>query len=308
MRRHAALRSRATRSRRGRNVAQHAEPPLFPAGWRARRERRLEILTASPSPPTATSGAGVVEGMASWATATSRPSGCPRRSRPSLASASSPCRLEECTALPSPQTTVFGAGFGEAMAGWATATCSASCCRSRSRPLLASMSSPHRLERPTTSPSPPTAPSGAGVVEPLACWATATSSPSCCRRRSRHWSGGASSPCRQGTTTASPSPPTELWRGQWRLGPAGPRRPGVADSAQSWLAAMARPGRLALLQRTLRPLMLRRMKETTDADGERILSLPLHSSGCEETLCGDAVHSPRREQASSPSRCRGGCG
>ena len=47
---------------------------------------------------------------------------------------------------------------------------------------------------------------------------------------------------------------------------------------------MARPGRLALLQRTLRPLMLRRTKETTDADGERILSLPLHNSGCEETL------------------------
>ena len=62
------------------------------------------------------------------------------------------------------------------------------------------------------------------------------------------------------------------------------RLPGVADSAQSWLAAMARPGRLALLQRTLRPLMLRRTKETTDADGERILSLPLHNSGCEETL------------------------
>ena len=57
------------------------------------------------------------------------------------------------------------------------------------------------------------------------------------------------------------------------------RLPGVADSAQSWLAAMARPGRLALLQRTLRPLMLRRTKETTDADGERILSLPLSQLG-----------------------------
>ena len=50
--------------------------------------------TASPSPPTAPSGAGAMEAMASWATATSRTSCCPRRSRPLLASASSLCRLE----------------------------------------------------------------------------------------------------------------------------------------------------------------------------------------------------------------------
>jgi DNA repair protein RAD5 len=52
------------------------------------------------------------------------------------------------------------------------------------------------------------------------------------------------------------------------------RVPGPAESASGWAQAMAKQGRLAVLQQTLRPLMLRRTKETTDAEGEPILRLP----------------------------------
>jgi len=65
---------------------------------------RLGGSIAAPSPQTALFGAGALEGEAGWATATSRTSCCPRRSRPSLASASSPCRLHGCTASRSPPT------------------------------------------------------------------------------------------------------------------------------------------------------------------------------------------------------------
>ena len=52
------------------------------------------------------------------------------------------------------------------------------------------------------------------------------------------------------------------------------RVPGPAESMGEWSQAMAQPGRLALLQRILRPLMLRRTKETVDASGKPILQLP----------------------------------
>ena len=48
---------------------------------------RLGTATAWPSPPTAPSGAGEMETTASWATATSGASCCPRRTRLLLASA-----------------------------------------------------------------------------------------------------------------------------------------------------------------------------------------------------------------------------
>lgn len=56
------------------------------------------------------------------------------------------------------------------------------------------------------------------------------------------------------------------------------RAPGPAQTFSSWRKAMAAPGRLVLLQRCLRPLMLRRTKATRDLDGQPILSLPERSN------------------------------
>uniref|UniRef100_A0A0D3II25 Uncharacterized protein n=2 Tax=Emiliania huxleyi TaxID=2903 RepID=A0A0D3II25_EMIH1 len=95
-----------------------------------------------------------------------------------------------------------------ALASWATATSSTSCCRRRSRLWLASASSLSWQHPTTASPSPPTAPSGAGAGECWASWATATSRSSCCPRRSRLWPASASSPCRLERSTASLSLPT----------------------------------------------------------------------------------------------------
>ena len=52
------------------------------------------------------------------------------------------------------------------------------------------------------------------------------------------------------------------------------RVPGPAQSLAAWRKAVGGSGRLALLQRCLRPLMLRRTKATRDAQGNPILSLP----------------------------------
>ena len=85
----------------------------------------------------------------------------------------------------------------------------------------------------TASPSPPTAPSGAGAVEAEASWATATSRTSCCRRRSRPLLGSASSLCR----LEAPQPRRHRRRrrlelGRWRLWPVGPRRRAEPAAAQ----------------------------------------------------------------------------
>ena len=52
------------------------------------------------------------------------------------------------------------------------------------------------------------------------------------------------------------------------------RGPGPAQSLAAGRKAVGGSGRLALLQRCLRPLMLRRTKATRDAQGNPILSLP----------------------------------
>ena len=53
-----------------------------------------------------------------------------------------------------------------------------------SRPSRCSFT-PCRLEAGTASPSPLTAPSGAGAMETMASWATATIGTCCCQRRSK---------------------------------------------------------------------------------------------------------------------------
>ena len=101
---------------------------LLPKKVEALAGRRVVVVSAwrsaqhPPLPPTAPSGAGAMESLANWATATRRPSRYRRRSRPLLGSASSLCRLESTTASPSPPTAVSGAGATDEQASWATAT------------------------------------------------------------------------------------------------------------------------------------------------------------------------------------------
>jgi len=53
------------------------------------------------------------------------------------------------------------------------------------------------------------------------------------------------------------------------------RLPGVAASHAAWRAALAPPSRpIEVLQRCLRPLLLRRTKDARDMRGRRIVSLP----------------------------------
>ena len=96
------------------------------------RDKHNLALTADGS----ISGAGAKEVMASSATATSRSSCCPRRSRPLLGGASSLCRLEISTASPSPPTapsSFFTWGEGEHGLLGQGRTCQTSCCPRRSR-------------------------------------------------------------------------------------------------------------------------------------------------------------------------------
>ena len=68
----------------------------------------------------------------------------------------------------------------------------------------------------------------------MAIWATAASSTSCCRRRSRPSLASASSLCRLEAATASPSHRRRrrLELGRWRGWPAGPRRPAEPAAAE----------------------------------------------------------------------------
>ena len=122
---------------------------LLPKKIEAFANRRVVAVSAGGGHniallPTAASGAGAVDTLASRATATSRTGCCRRRSRPLLASASSLSRREARTASPSPPTEPSGAGAMESTASWATADSRPSCCPRRSRPLLASAWSPCR--------------------------------------------------------------------------------------------------------------------------------------------------------------------
>ncbi|EOD37122.1 hypothetical protein EMIHUDRAFT_440441 [Emiliania huxleyi CCMP1516] len=77
--------------------------------------RRVVAVSAGDRHSIAITADGAVwswamEPLASWATATSRTSCCPSRSKPSLGSASSLCRLRNTIASPSPPTAVFMLG------------------------------------------------------------------------------------------------------------------------------------------------------------------------------------------------------